>query len=329
MKRCVVGILVVLALAYLGTGETAAQDYRIKFAHPAPTSDPAHAAAQFFSDKVAERTKNKVRVLIFPGGQLGKEAEIIQGLQSGAIEMCFFSSTHLVNSVPEYGVLDLPYLVTDKDQVGQLLEGEIGKTIMTKLPAVGIRGLAYSESSFRNVFTKKPAESLEQLKGLKLRVPNSPVYVGTIRAMGALPTPIAFGELYSALQQGVVDGAETSGSAFWAYKFYEVGKYWLITNHTVNPGVYLMSEKFWQGLPPDLQKIVADTAVEAGLHHRKLSWENDESGLKNAQEKGGVKVFAISDLKPIAEKARALYPEFAKKIGQELVDKAVAAFPTR
>jgi tripartite ATP-independent transporter DctP family solute receptor len=328
MRRNALALITAVALTAATSGSALAQQYRIKFAHPAPTSDPAHRAAQLFAERIAERTGKKVQVTVFPGGQLGKENEIIQGLQSGAIEMCFFSSTHLVNSVPEFGVLDLPYLVTDNEAVGRLLGGEIGKTIMAKLPAVGIRGLAYSESSFRNVFTKRPADSIEQLKGLKLRVPNSPVYVGTIRAMGALPTPIPFGELYTALQQGIVDGAETSGSAFWNYKFYEVGKHWLVTKHTVNPGVYLMSEKFWQTLPLDVQKTIHETAVEAGLQHRNWSWEEDDKGLQSAQERGGVQVHVVKDLKPVAQKARALYPEFAQKIGQGLVDQAVAAFPS-
>lgn len=326
MTRKTVVTVLAIASIVIGMGSAAAQEFRIKFAHPAPPSDPAHAAAQYFADKIAERTGGKVRVTIFPSGQLGKEQEIVQGLQSGAIEMCFFSSTHIVNHVPEFGILDLPYLVTKQADVGRLLEGDIGKELMSKLPAARIEGLAYSESSFRNVFTKKRVTTLDDLKGLKLRVPNSPVYVGTVRAMGALPTPIAFGELYSALQQGVVDGAETSGSAYWSYRFYEVGNQWVVTNHTILPGVYLMSQRFWRGLPADIQKIVRETAVEAGLHHRKLAWDNDESGLKNAQEKGA-QVHPIADLRPVMEKARALYPEFAKKIGTDLVNRVLAMFP--
>src|SRR5262245_24732846 len=139
MRRHVIALIAAMAFVVIACGPAPAQQYRIKFAHPAPTTDPAHRAAHFFAERIAERTNKKVTVMIFPGGQLGKEAEIIQGLQSGAIEMCFFSSTHLVNSVPEFGVLDLPYLVTDKEAVGRLLEGDIGKFLMTKLPAAGIK----------------------------------------------------------------------------------------------------------------------------------------------------------------------------------------------
>ena len=256
-KLCV-PVIALLSLA-MGAASAFGAEYKIKFAHPAPTSDPAHVAAERFGKQIAERTNNQVKVTIFPSSQLGKSQEVVQGLQSGAIEMAFFSTTHLVNFVPEFGVLDLPYLVNKKEEVNRLLDGEIGKTVISKLPAIGLKGLAYSESSFRNVFTKKAVSSLDDLKGLKLRVPNSPVYVGTVNAMGALPTPIAFKELYSALQQGVVDGAETSGSAYWSYKFYEVGAHWVITNHTILPGIYLMSGKFWDGLPADIQKAVQET----------------------------------------------------------------------
>jgi tripartite ATP-independent transporter DctP family solute receptor len=249
----------------------------------------------------------------------------VQGLQSGAIEMAFFSTTHLVNFVPQFGVLDLPFLVTRQSDVSKLLDGEIGQSILTELPPIGLIGLAYSESSFRSVFTKMPVNSLDELKGLKLRVPNSPVYVGTVKAMDALPTPIPFRELYSALQQGVVDGAETSGSAYWSYKFYEVGGHWIVTNHTILPGIYLMSKVFWDKLPDNIRKTVKETAVEVGQSHRNLSWELDESGLEMAKEKGVV-VHDVGDLTSVITKARALYPELAKAIGPDLVDRAVALF---
>lgn len=325
MKRNALVSLFALLLMATGMGTTHGAEYNIKFAHPAPPEDPAHVSAQLFAKLVAERTNNQVEVTIFPGSQLGKSQQVVQGMQSGAIEMAFFSTTHLVNFVPQFGVLDLPFLVTKQSEVSKLLDGEIGQSIMEELPPIGLIGLAYSESSFRSVFTKEPVNSLDELKGLKLRVPNSPVYVGTVKAMDALPTPIPFRELYSALQQGVVDGAETSGSAYWSYKFYEVGGHWITTNHTILPGIYLISKVFWDKLPEDIQKTVRETAVEVGQSHRKLSWEQDKTGLEMAQEKG-VMLHDIGDLTPVITRARAMYPELAKAIGPDLVDRAVALF---
>ena len=325
MKRNALVALFALLLMASGMGTTYGAEYSIKFAHPAPPEDPAHVSAQLFAKLVAERTNDQVAVTVFPGSQLGKSQQVVQGMQSGAIEMAFFSTTHLVNFVPQFGVLDLPFLVTKQSEVSQLLDGEIGLSILEELPPIGLIGLAYSESSFRSVFTKEPVSSLDELKGLKLRVPNSPVYVGTVKSMDALPTPIPFRELYSALQQGVVDGAETSGSAYWSYKFYEVGRHWITTNHTILPGIYLMSKVFWDKLPEDIQKTVKETAVEVGLSHRKLSWEQDESGLVKAQE-NGVMLHDIGDLTPVITRARALYPELAKAIGPDLVNRAVALF---
>ena len=325
MKRNALVALVALVLMATGVGTAYSAEFNIKFAHPAPPADGAHISAQLFAKLIAERTSNQVEVTVFPGSQLGKSQQVVQGLQSGAIEMAFFSTTHLVNFVPQFGVLDLPFLVTKQSDVSKLLDGEIGQSILTNLPPIGLIGLAYSESSFRSVFTKKPVNSLDDLKGLKLRVPNSPVYVGTVKAMDALPTPIPFRELYSALQQGVVDGAETSGSAYWSYKFYEVGGHWIVTNHTILPGIYLMSKVFWDKLPDNIRKTVKETAVEVGQSHRNLSWELDESGLEMAQA-NGVKVHDIGDLTPVITKARAMYPELAKKIGPDLVNRAVALF---
>jgi len=325
MKRNAIVTLVALVSLAFGVSTAYAAEYKVKFAHPAPPGDGAYISANKFAKLIGERTNNQVQVTVFPGSQLGKSQQVVQGMQSGAIEMAFFSTTHLVNFVPQFGVLDLPFLVTKQSDVSKLLDGEIGQSVLTHLPAIGLIGLSYSESSFRSVFTKKPVNSLDELKGLKLRVPNSPVYVGTVKAMGALPTPIPFRELYSALQQGVVDGAETSGSAYWSYKFYEVGKHWVITNHTILPGVYLMSKKFWDKLPADIQKTVKTTAMEVGQAHRKLSWEMDKSGLEKAK-KNGVTVHDIGDLSPVIKKARAIYPELAKKIGPDLVNRAVALF---
>lgn len=304
-----------------------AAEYRIKFSSVAPPEDPAQTAIEFFSKKIAERTGNQVKVSIFPSGQLGQHREVIQGLQSGAIEMAFFSSTWLGTLIPEFGVLDLPYLVSKKEDIGRLLEGSVGKSLLAKMPSYQLRGLTFSECNFRGTFTKKPIKSAEDLKGLKLRVPSTPTYIATMKAMGALATPIAFGEVYTALQQGVVDGAENTPSAYYSYKFFEVAPHWTFTNHAILPGLFIISDLYWQKLPKDIQKAIEETGAEAGMYHRKVEWQVADDHLDKAKAKGAT-VTQI-DLTSLVKATRAVYGEFESKIGKNLMDEVKKLFPAQ
>jgi tripartite ATP-independent transporter DctP family solute receptor len=318
----------VLVLFSFGTlPEIQAAEYRIKFSSVAPPEDPAQTAIEFFSKKIAEKTGNQVKVSIFPSGQLGQHREVIQGLQSGAIEMAFFSSTWLGTLIPEFGVLDLPYLVTRKEDIGKLLEGEVGKTLLAKMPPNQLRGLTFSECNFRGTFTKKPVKSAADLKGLKLRVPSTPTYIATMKAMGALATPIAFGEVYTAIQQGVVDGAENTPSAYYSYKFFEVAPHWTFTNHAILPGLFIISEPYWQKLPKDIQKAVEETGVEAGMYHRKVEWQVADDYLEKAKAKGAT--ITQMDLSSLVKATRGVYGEFEGKIGKDLMDKVKRLFPAQ
>lgn len=317
MKSSILRSLIFFVAALAWT-RADASEYVLKFAHPAPVTDPAHEAIELFAKDVEERSKGRINVEVFPGGQLGEAREIIQALQSGVTEAAFFSSTHLVTFAPEFGLFDLPYLVVDRGEVGPLLEGEIGSELLSGLNKINIKGLAFSEASFRSLFANRPADNLDALKGLKIRVPGSPVYLGTVQAMGALPTPIAFGELYSALQQGIVDGAENTASAYFTYRFYEVAPNWIATNHSLMPGVYLMSARFWEKLPEDLQVIVQDAAKRAALFHREKEWAAAQSSLEQAKAKGA-SLHVLKDVDKLVVEVHKLYPQFSQSIGEDLV----------
>lgn len=290
----------------------------LKFASPAPTTDPAHLALEHFSKLLATRSGGQISSRLFPGGQLGQHREVVQGLQSGAIELAFFSSTHLVNFAPDLAVLDLPYLITRREQVAGLLEGDFGRLLMSKLDKLGLTGLCFTEASFRGLMLKKPIKSPAELAGLKIRVPNSPLYVGMFKSMGALPTPLAFGEMYSALQQGVVDGAENSVSAYYAYKFHEVAPHFYYSNHVLGPGIFVASTKALERLNDAQRKMVIATAVEAGQFHRKIEWEATDEFIGKAKAAGAS--FNAIDVSPWVKATRPLYKEFEARISRDVMD---------
>ncbi len=294
----------------------------LKFASPAPATDPAHTALEHFAKQLNTRSGGQIATRVFPGGQLGQHREVVQGLQSGAIELAFFSSTHLVNFAPELGVLDLPYLISRREQVGALLEGEFGRMLLGKLDRIGLTGLCFSEASFRGLMLKKPIKGASDLAGLKIRVPNSPLYVGMFKAMGALPTPIAFGEMYSALQQGVVDGAENSISAYFAYKFHEVAPHFYYSNHVLGPGIFVASTRALEKLPEVQRRLIGSTAVEAGQFHRKIEWEAADDFAAKAKAAGAS--FNPIDVSPWVQATRPLYKEHEARIGADVMERVAS-----
>jgi tripartite ATP-independent transporter DctP family solute receptor len=290
----------------------AAAQTLIKISSPAPVGDPAQTALETFATRFTERTKKAYTVKIFPSSQLGIERQVMQGLQSGAIEMAYFGTTSVVNFAPDFAVLDLPYLVSDRTQVAGVLEGPIGKALLASLPAAGMRGLTFSEASFRGSFFKKPLAKPETLKGVKIRVPNSPAFIAAFQAFGSQPTPLPFPEVYSALQQGVVDGAENSLTTYFTYKYYEVAPHFYFTNHAIGPSVYVASEKFFSSLPASVKQIMLETAAEVGQIHRKMEWENSDRMVKEATAKGAT--FHEINTAPMQADARAVYKTAEGKV---------------
>jgi len=295
----------------------------LKFSSPAPTTDPAHAAAEYFARQLSERTSGDLTLRIFPGGQLGQHREVIQGLQSGAIELAFFATTFLVPFVAELGALDLPYVITRREQVPGLLDGELGKLLHARLEKAGLVGLGFSEASFRSLITRRPLRGPGDLNGLKIRVPNSPLFLSTFKAMGALPTPVSFGEMYSALQQGVVDGAETTITAYYAYKFHEVAPYFHFSNHMLGAGIFIASARALARLSDQQRTAVLSIGAESAQHHRKIEWEASDRMMNQAKAAGAT--FHDIDITGWRDATRKMYAEYEDRIGADVMARVRAA----
>ena len=292
----------------------------IKFGHVDPPdvfTSKKGAAGAAFKNIVEAETAGGVEVKVFPAGQLGGERELVEATKLGTIQMSMVSAA-IAGTYKEAQVLDIPYLFSSAAVAWKVMDGWFGKQMAEDcLKKTGMRVLAYGETGFRNFTTsvrliKSPAD----MKGLKIRVMESPVYVNMIKALGAAPTPIAWPETYTALQQKVVDGQENPVSVILSVKFFEVQKYLTLDGHSYGVDFILVNDKFFQGLPKETQHILKTSAINAGLIGRGIQQLNSAIGLSQLKEKG-MEVYSPNP------RERAMFREAAQKPVMEYIEKQI------
>jgi tripartite ATP-independent transporter DctP family solute receptor len=261
----------------------------IKLAHGLDQQHSVHKGMVYFGQKLAEKSGGTLRVDVYPSGQLGSERECLELVQIGGLAMTKVSASVLEGFAPEFKVFGLPYLFRDTAHRNAVLDGPIGREILAAPQSKFMRGLCYYDSGSRSFYTKRPVRTPADLKGLKIRVQESPMAFALIRAFGASATPISFGELYTALQQGVVDGAENNPPSFHLARHYEVCKFYSLDEHTSVPDVVIVSTHFWAGLTPQQQKWMQEAADESAVFQRKLWMESTAESLA-AVAKAGVEI---------------------------------------
>lgn len=263
----------------------------LKIGHSLDVDHPVHKAMLFMAEKLKEKSAGKVVLQIYPGEQLGSERDMIEQVQMGLLDMAKVSTSPLESFVPVLSVFSVPYLFRDSDHLWKVLDGPIGEKLMRAGESVGLKGLCYYDAGSRSFYTKeKPIMSPADLAGMKIRVQESKTSMQMIEAMGASPTPIAWGELYTSLQQGVVDGAENNPPSFYRSGHFEVCKHYSLDEHTMVPDIVLASVKKWNRLPADIQKMVQDVANESVQYEKQLWSEATAEALK-AVEAQGVTVY--------------------------------------
>jgi tripartite ATP-independent transporter DctP family solute receptor len=280
-----------LVLALLVAGCGGQREIKvIKLAHGLDPQHSVHKGMVYLGKKLAEKSGGTMRVDVYPSGQLGSERECLELVQLGGLAMTKVSASVLEGFAPEFKVFGLPYLFRDDAHKYAVLDGTIGKEILAAPVSKFMLGLCYYDSGSRSFYTKsRPIRSPEDLKGLKIRVQESPMAFALIRAFGASATPISFGELYTALQQGVVDGAENNPPSFHLARHYEVCKYYSLDEHTTVPDVVLVSTHFWKSLTPRQQKWMQEAADESAVYQRGL-WDESTATSLAAVEKAGVEI---------------------------------------
>jgi tripartite ATP-independent transporter DctP family solute receptor len=287
-RRWLPTVLLFAAMVLAGCGRQ--QDVKIiKLAHGLDQQHSVHKGMVYLGERLAEKSGGKLQVQVYPSGQLGSERECLELVQLGGLAMTKVSASVLEGFAPEFKLFGLPYLFRDDAHKNAVLDGPIGKEILAAPTSKFLRGLCYYDSGSRNFYTKRPVRTPDDLKGLKIRVQESPMAFALIRAFGASATPIAFGELYTALQQGVVDGAENNPPSFHLARHYEVCKFYTLDEHTSVPDVVVVSTHFWDSLSAQEQKWLQEAADESAVHQRKL-WATSTQESLEAVRKAGVEI---------------------------------------
>lgn len=321
---------VIASVALAAFGMASAQDVKertIKFATQNPEGHPIVAGMKKFGELVTAKSGGKIKVNLFPGGVLGGDGPNVSALQGGTLEMMSMNAGILASQAKEFAVFDFPFMFASSQEADAVVDGPFGKMMLAKLDPKNIHGLAYWELGFRNITnSRRPINKVEDIAGLKLRVIPNAINVDWVKALGANPTPLAFPELYAALEQKAIDGQENPISVINANKFFEVQKYVTLTNHQYNPQSVLMSKKFWDSLNPAEQKIITEAAAESTVYQRQQARLQDVTAL-DAVKKGGMQVTELSaaelakfreKMKPVLEKHGASTPEAVLELTGEL-----------
>ena len=280
--------------------------------HTLPQTHPVHKGIVEFQKALEKKSNGTLKVKIFPDAQLGSEREVLELLQIGSVAATKVSAATLSNFVPEYNVLGIPYLFRDKQHQFNVLEGDIGKSILEKGSKFWLRGLCYYDAGSRSFYTSEKAiRTPEDLKGLKIRVMNNQMAINMVNSMGGSATPLAYGELYTAIQQGVVDGAENNPPSFVSSNHYEISKYYTLDQHSSVPDVLLIGTKYWDKLS-DQEKIWVQEAADESAQAQKVFWnESVEASMKTAKA-AGVEVI-IPEKSLFAEKSKSVLENFIKE----------------
>lgn len=308
-------LLLILLFIYSLLAAGCVRDRRvkvIKLAHGLNPSHPVHQAMEYLAKRVSEKSNARMRIDIYPSEQLGSERECLELLQIGSIGMTKVSCSVLEGFVPSMSILSLPYLFKDEEHSSKVLEGKIGRKLLLAGERYWLRGLCFYDAGSRSFYSiEKPILSPSDLVGMKIRTQESPTSMRMVQSLGGSPTPIAWGELYSALQQGVVDGAENNPPSFHLSRHYEVCKFYSLDEHTGVPDVLLISTKIWNDLSSEFREILQRTADESA-QHQKVLWKKATQEALEYVRKAGVKIF-YPDKTLFAEKVKPIYEEYKKQ----------------
>jgi tripartite ATP-independent transporter DctP family solute receptor len=311
LKQMIPRLLVLgLTAAFSASCERSPDTLHLTLAHSLEPTHTVHQAMLFMDQRLRELSAGTMQIDIYPSGQLGNEREAIELLQIGSIAMTKVSASPLESFVPTMKIFNLPYLFRDRDHNLQVLDSEIGQELLLAPIAARLRGLGYYDAGSRSFYTidrqvKTPAD----LGGLKIRVQQSQTAMQMVAALGGAPTPISFGELYSALQQGVVDGAENNPPSFYTSGHYEVARYFTLDEHTAVPDIVLISTRIWDSLDARQQQWLQQ-AVDESVQYQRDLWQRDTQSALDAMTADGVEIL-VPDKSAFKANVDAMLAEYA------------------
>jgi tripartite ATP-independent transporter DctP family solute receptor len=294
----------------LGLGTAQAQQVTLRSADTHPDGYPTVEAVEYMGEILERESGGRLGIQVFHSGQLGEEKDTIQQTQFGVIDMNRINLAPLNGLVPETRVPSLPFLFRSVEHMHKVMDGPIGEEILAAFEAHGMIGLTFYDSGARSFYnSKRPITSLDDMKGLKLRVQQSDLFIDLVNALGANPTPMPFGEVYSALQTGVVDGAENNWPSYQSTRHFEVAKNYSLTEHSMSPEVLVMSKRSWDKLSAEDQQLVRKAAKESVAKMREL-WQAREKEAHAAVVAAGAQVTEL-DKEPFM---KAVEPVYAKHV---------------
>ncbi|MGY3791679.1 TRAP transporter substrate-binding protein [Aquimarina sp. 433] len=303
-------ILFFTGLVLLISCSTEKETKVLRLAHTLDTKHPVHRAMVILGEKLEKKSNGALQVKLYPSGQLGAERECLELLQIGSLDITKVSAAVLENFITEYKVFSIPYLFRDRQHAFDVFDGAIGDEMLTKGDKFRLRGLTFYDAGSRSFYTKeKPINTPSDLEGLKIRVQKSNMAIAMVNSLGGSPTPISWGELYTALQQGVVDGAENNLPSFYTSKHYEICKYFSLDQHTSVPDVLLIGLDTWERLSEQEQKWLKEAARESTIEQRKL-WAASEKESLDVITKSGVEIIT-PDKVPFQENTKSIQAMFS------------------
>lgn len=306
-------MLLVAALAAVpggcGKPDDASHATVLKLAHGLDVTHPVHKGMVYMAERAHERSGGRLRIDIYPSEQLGSERECLELVQLGILAMTKSSSAPMEGFVPTFKVLGLPYLFRDDEHMWKVFQGPIGAEILAAGESKGLKGLCFYNAGARSFYTKsKRVETPTDLVGLKIRVQKSIMSMRMIEAMGGAPTPIDWGELYTSLQQGVVDGAENNPPSFHTSHHYELCQYYILDEHLRVPDVLVINPEIWRGLSPELQRILQE-AVDASVVEQRRLWDEAVERALTEVQRAGVTIIR-PDRQPFRAAVQSVWAQF-------------------
>jgi tripartite ATP-independent transporter DctP family solute receptor len=295
------------------------QDRTLRFAIATNPGTAQYDGTQKFSELVAQKSGGKIKIKVFGGGTLGKDIQVASSLQGGTVDMAAMNSNLLVGIAKETGLLDLPFLFDNEKEAYLVLDGPVGKKIHAALEPKGLIGLAYFDIGYYNFHNnKRPITKLEDIQGLKMRVTETPLSIETFAALGANPVPIPYAELYSALEQKVVDGGGQPPVNMVVAKFVEVQKYYSVNRYSFTPQTVMIGKKTWDKLSSDEKKILQEAADEASVYQRQMSMKRSIDSINEMKKTMAINEVSPAEIARMREKTKPVTEKFSKEYGEAL-----------
>ena len=295
-------------------GGTSDETFVLKFANVNNEQYPYHPASELFKERVEKATGGKVTVELYPGGTLGSETELVEQTMMGTLDMCVVASAPVANFIDSFKVFDLPFLFKDIDQQYAVFDSEIGQNMLAQMDGVmGVTGLGFWTNGVRSPSANTPINSMADLKGVKIRVMENDIHLAAYKAIGAAPTTMAWSEVFTAVQQGTVDGFESSPVIYSTGKYYEIQKHYGMINMLYSPAILMINSDKLKSMPEEYQKAILDAAAESTIYERDIYADVVEAALADVTANG--MAVTTPDTAEFREAVQPVYEQFADSVG--------------